>query len=271
MGEASCARSGGMTSTCWITVAYKRRACPPLGERRSTSLQCAHMATTRPRDPFAGTPSATAQRILDTARDGLRRAWTERVPGRDRARRRASASAPSTAASPTRSQLIDALFEDRLGEIRRTAEESIEIERPLAGARATSSTRSLELQVADRGLKELLLSGTSDGHALLERGRRADPADRRGGPRARPAGRRRARRPRRRPTCSCCSMRSAKSRTYTRESAPEVWRRLLVISLDGLRPDRRRPSAMLAEPLDDEQMVCAMRDWAPRRRPAQAR
>ncbi len=58
---------------------------------------------------------------------------------------------------------------------------------------------------------------------------------------------------------------------FTRESAPEVWRRLLVISLDGLRPDRRRPSAMPAEPLDAQEMVCAMRDWAPRRRPAQAR
>ena len=53
---------------------------------------------------------------------------------------------------------------------------------------------------------------------------------------------------------------------YTREAAPDVWRRTLVIALDGLRPDRRRPSEMPVPPLDDEQIFCSMRSWGARRR-----
>ena len=53
---------------------------------------------------------------------------------------------------------------------------------------------------------------------------------------------------------------------YTREVAPEAWRRIMLITLDGLRPDRRRPSPMPVPPLDDEQVVCSMRDWGLRRR-----
>jgi hypothetical protein len=53
---------------------------------------------------------------------------------------------------------------------------------------------------------------------------------------------------------------------YTREVAPEVWRRVMLIALDGLRPDRRRPSPMPVPPLDEEQVVCSMRDWGLRRR-----
>jgi hypothetical protein len=53
---------------------------------------------------------------------------------------------------------------------------------------------------------------------------------------------------------------------YTRDVAPEVWRRVMLIALDGLRPDRRRPSPMPVPPLDEEQVVCSMRDWGLRRR-----
>ena len=52
---------------------------------------------------------------------------------------------------------------------------------------------------------------------------------------------------------------------YTREIAPEAWRRVMLIVLDGLRPDRRRPSAMPAPALTDEEIVSSMRDWSRRR------
>jgi hypothetical protein len=38
------------------------------------------------------------------------------------------------------------------------------------------------------------------------------------------------------------------------------------ITLDGLRPDRRRPGPMPVPPLDEEQVVCSMREWGLRRR-----
>jgi hypothetical protein len=53
---------------------------------------------------------------------------------------------------------------------------------------------------------------------------------------------------------------------YTREAAPEAWRRVMSIALDGLRPDRRRPGPMPVPPLDEEQVVCSMREWGLRRR-----
>ena len=53
---------------------------------------------------------------------------------------------------------------------------------------------------------------------------------------------------------------------YTHDVAPEAWRRIMLIALDGVRPDRRRPSPMPVPPLDDEQVVCSMRDWGLRRR-----
>jgi hypothetical protein len=40
----------------------------------------------------------------------------------------------------------------------------------------------------------------------------------------------------------------------------------MAIALDGLRPDRRRPSAMPVPPLDEDQVVCSMREWSLRRR-----
>jgi len=53
---------------------------------------------------------------------------------------------------------------------------------------------------------------------------------------------------------------------YSRDTEPEAWRRTLVIALDGLRPDRRRTTPMPVPPLNEEQIVCAMRDWGSRRR-----
>ncbi len=70
---------------------------------------------------------------------------------------------------PDKEQLIDALFEDRLGEIVAVATESAEIDDPWL-ALVHFLERALELQADDRALKELLLS-TTDGHARIERGR----------------------------------------------------------------------------------------------------
>jgi hypothetical protein len=53
---------------------------------------------------------------------------------------------------------------------------------------------------------------------------------------------------------------------FTRGQAADVWPRGLAVVLDGLRPDRRRPSAMPAPPLEPEQLVGACSAWAPRRR-----
>jgi AcrR family transcriptional regulator len=164
---------------------------------------------------------------------------------------------------PDKEQLIDALFEDRLGEILEAANDSLEMTDAWEGL-AHFLQRSMELQVEDRALKELLLS-TSTAHARIEQGRQhIQPIVEAVLSRAQQAG----------------AVRDdigvsdllllqhavGEAAEYTREVAPEVWRRVLVIALDGLRPDRRRPSPMPVPPLDDEQVFCSMRDWGLRRR-----
>src|SRR3982074_3482909 len=70
---------------------------------------------------------------------------------------------------PDKEQLIDALFEDRLGEILAVA-----TPRPRRSAPGEALVHflegSMELQVEDRALKELLL-GTTTAHARIEQGR----------------------------------------------------------------------------------------------------
>jgi AcrR family transcriptional regulator len=164
---------------------------------------------------------------------------------------------------PDKEQLVDALFEDRLGEILRAASESLEVTDPWLGF-VHYLERALELQAEDRALKELLLS-TSTAHARIERGRnRIQPVVEAVLERAQQAGVVRADLE----VSDLLLLQHAIGEVadYTREAAPEVWRRTLVIALDGLRPDRRRPSPMPCTALDDEQIVCSMRDWGSRRK-----
>jgi AcrR family transcriptional regulator len=164
---------------------------------------------------------------------------------------------------PDKEQLIDALFEDRLGEILAVATASLEMPDPWE-ALMHFIERSMELQVEDRALKELLHSTTA-GHARIERGRQQiqpvveailDRAQQSGVVRKDLA------------VADLLLLQHAIGEVaeYTHEVSPQVWRRILLIALDGLRPDRRRPSPMPGPPLDDEQVVCSMRDWGLRRR-----
>jgi AcrR family transcriptional regulator len=219
------------------------------------------MATTSER-PLRKDAERNRQRILDAARE----LFAERGLGAsldDIARHAGVGVGTVYRRFPDKEQLIDALFEDRLGEILQAASESLEIADPWQGL-VHFLERALELQAEDRALKELLLS-TSAAHARIERGRlQIEPVVAAVLQRAQRAG----------------LVRSdlevsdllliqhgiCEVADYTREAAPEVWRRILLIVLDGLRPDRRRPSPMPAPALDDEQIVCSMRDWGSRRR-----
>jgi AcrR family transcriptional regulator len=164
---------------------------------------------------------------------------------------------------PDKELLIDALFEDRLGEIVAVATEATEIDDPWRGL-AHFLERALELQAQDRALKELLLS-TSDGHARVERGRAVvQPLVLGLLQRAQEAGVVRD-------DVAVSDLiliqhAAGEVAAYTREVSPEVWRRILVVALDGLRPDRRRPSPMPVPALDDEQVFCSMRSWGEQRR-----
>jgi AcrR family transcriptional regulator len=164
---------------------------------------------------------------------------------------------------PDKEQLIDALFEDRLGEILAAANDSFEMSDPWE-ALVSFIVGSMELQVKDRGLKELLL-GTSTAHARIEQGRQQiQPVVEAILARAQDAGV--VRDDIAVSDLMLLQHAIGEAADYTREAAPEVWRRVMAIALDGLRPDRRRPSAMPVPPLDEDQVVCSMREWGLRRR-----
>jgi len=164
---------------------------------------------------------------------------------------------------PDKEQLIDALFEDRLGEIAAVANEAAEIDDPWR-AIAHFLEGALELQAQDRALKELLLS-TSDGHARIERARAViQPIVLGLLRRAQEAGV--VRDDVEVSDLILIQHAAGEVAAYTREASPEVWRRTLVIALDGLRPDRRRPSPMPVPALDEEQVFCSMRTWGEQRR-----
>jgi AcrR family transcriptional regulator len=219
------------------------------------------MATTAER-PLRRDAERNRQRILDTA--GV--LFAERGLGvsLDEIARHAGVGVGTVYRRfPDKEQLIDALFEDRLGEILAAATDSAEMSDPWE-AFAHFLERSMELQVKDRGLKELLL-GTSTAHARIEQAReQIRPIVTALLDRAQQAGV--VREDIGVPDLMLLQHAIGESADYTREVAPDAWRRLLSIALDGLRPDRRRPTPMPVPPLSEEQVVCSMREWGLRRR-----
>jgi AcrR family transcriptional regulator len=219
------------------------------------------MSTTSQR-PLRRDAERNRQRILDTARA----VFADRGLGvsLDEIARAAGVGVGTVYRRfPDKEQLIDALFEDRLGEILAAAVAALEANDPWDGL-SQFLERSLELQVEDRGLKELLL-GTSTAHARIEEGReRIQPLVQTLLERAQEAGAVREDLA----VADLLLLQHAIGEVadYTREVDPEAWRRIMVIALDGLRPDRRRPSPMPGPPLDEEQVTCSMREWGLRRR-----
>jgi AcrR family transcriptional regulator len=219
------------------------------------------MATTVER-PLRKDAERNRQRVLDAARE----VFAERGLGvslDDIAKHAGVGVGTVYRRFPDKEQLIDALFEDRVGEILNAASESLEMKDPWQAV-SRFLERALELQVEDRALKELLLS-TSEAHARIDRAReRIEPVVVSLLERAQRAGVLRADLV----VSDLMLLQHAIGEVadYSRDAAPEVWRRTLVIALDGMRPDRRRTTPMPVPALDDEQISCSMRDWGSRRR-----
>ncbi len=154
--------------------------------------------------------------------------------------------------------LIDALFEERIGEIAAAGRRALAAEDPWEGF--VAFMREAEaLQTADRGLKQALLS-RGRGHERVERARETiAPIVTALVERARAGGRLRSDlAPSDVPLVHLMIGAVADA---TRDVAPEVWRRLLGIVLDGMCTRRDRPTELSAAPLDREQFAAAMSRW----------
>jgi len=161
---------------------------------------------------------------------------------------------------PDRELLIDALFEDRMGDFRRLAEDALEVEDPWEGL-VEFLERSLEMQAADRGLKSLVFS-TAHGRERIARVRKqvsplVDELVRR----AQASG---DLRPDLSPTdLAPLSLSLGATADFAGHISPDIWRRYFAIVLDGLRTKRTGLTRLEVEPLSEEQADDVMRTWRP--------
>jgi AcrR family transcriptional regulator len=164
---------------------------------------------------------------------------------------------------PDKEELIDALFFEGVAEVVGIAHEALAHEDPWDGL-VHFLEGVIEHQSADRGLKELLLS-TSHGRDRVCEGRdQIAPLVEEVVARAKAAGV--LRQDVTTTDFALVQMSMGAVVDYTRDVSPEIWRRLLVLALDGLRPSRTAPSELPVGALDMGQFECVMRDWHPGRR-----
>ena len=177
---------------------------------------------------------------------------------------------------PNRDALIDALFDDGMQEIVRIVEEAQSEPRAWDGLRHFM-TSVLEMQTADRGLRDVMLSRRAphEGHDVI-----ADhlkpPLDRLVR-RAQQEGD--LREDLTATDIGVLEVAVLGAAEFTAQAAPGVWHRYLAIVLDGMRAPRDkqgRPAehaALPAPPLDDDQIDACMVGWkygsreTPRQRP----
>lgn len=157
---------------------------------------------------------------------------------------------------PDKRVLIDLLFEERMTQIVALFDDGLADADPWHGL-VQALECSLELMVEDRGLWQLMMSGEHGGDGV-ERGRvQLAPRIEQLVRRAQASG---AVRADLEPTdVPLLQMMLGALIDATRDVAPDVFRRHLRIVLDGLRPDRRKPTPLPRDALSIDELGTAMR------------
>lgn len=208
--------------------------------------------------PLRADAERNRQRLLAAAKD-LFRTRGLHVTLDDIARHAGVGTGTAYRRFANKDELIDALMADRIAEIGRIAEDCLEEADPWTGLTAFFE-RALELQAADRGLKEVLFS--------YGRGRvRSNEARRRMGPPVTKLVRR---------AVEAGVVRADMATTDVpvinfmlslvvdlgRELEPDLYRRYLAIFLDGLRP-REDAEPLPVEALEVRDFQEALARWKP--------
>jgi len=159
---------------------------------------------------------------------------------------------------PEKDDLIEALFEQKVGQFAALADRANEFEDAWEGLEFFIF-EAATLHHENRGLRDLLF-GSSQRRDWIARGRgRIRPRMEKLIARARAEGRLRD-------DLSALDvplilMMLTAVMDYTAEASPEVWRRQLQIVLDGLAAARKSPTPMGTKPLDGKQFEVAMSNW----------
>lgn len=160
---------------------------------------------------------------------------------------------------PQKELLIEALFEERVGELVALAEEALDADDPWQGL-VDFLERAQALQATNRGLKELVLSTEHGRERVACVRERLGPLAEELVRRAQASGQ--LRRDVDGSDLPLVQVMLGAIVDVTRDVAPETWRRMLAIIVDGLRA--REPHTPLpAAALDTAQIDHAMRSWRP--------
>jgi AcrR family transcriptional regulator len=142
---------------------------------------------------------------------------------------------------PDKSLLIEALFEDRLDQMLAFVEGAVACPDPWEGL-VSILEQVTQMQIEDRGLKDVIFSEVGGKETFRERRERFLPLVEQVVERAKAAGALR-------PDIGLTDIGAAqimltKVAEFTGATRPEVWRRYLQIMLDGFRAERTGPSPL---------------------------
>jgi AcrR family transcriptional regulator len=161
---------------------------------------------------------------------------------------------------PDRHHLIGALFEERLAAIVALAEQALLVPDGWDGL-VWFLDRALSLQIADRGLAEILRGQGDPGDRLEAARDRIAPIAERLVMRARESGRLR---PDFDPAdLAVLQLMVTVAATATADLAPQAWRRYLVLLLDGMVTARDQPTPQTAPPLTADDLTRVIRGTLP--------
>ena len=160
-----------------------------------------------------------------------------------------------------RDEIVVALFEQRMGDYAALAEEATADPDPWNGL-TTFLERSLAMQAADRGLKELLVGHAHANPRVARTRERVLPMIERLVARAHKAGALRA--DVGALDLPMVSLMIGQVTDFSEDVAPGLWRRYLALLLDALRSEGAAPLPLA--PLAADQLDAAMAAWRPPRR-----
>jgi AcrR family transcriptional regulator len=210
----------------------------------------------RPR-PLRRDAELNRQRILSAAREVFAQRGLEATLD-DVARQAALGIGTVYRRFPTKGDLVDALFEERINGIVTLAEGSLANENSWDGL-ADFAERVFGLLAEDRGLRDVMLGTAYGRDRVAEARERVTPLAVKLVERAQADGY--LRDDLRYSDLLLIELMMGSVVDYTRNVRPDVWRRCLTILLDGLRAHPDLPTPLEPAPLSDEQVDRAMRAW----------
>jgi AcrR family transcriptional regulator len=162
---------------------------------------------------------------------------------------------------PSKEHLVEAMFVERMDEIREMAEQALEESDPWEGF-TEFLLRTAALHSDDRGLREVMLSNNFGQEQVAAAKDRMIPIAIELVRRAKECGKLRA--DFEATDLAIIQMMVGAVAEYTQDVRPELWRRYVGMLLDGLRADTGPKRPLFPEALDVESLDTAMCKWKPR-------